>query len=70
MLQVLPSYQTGIALVPDAGDADLRLIHILPRHSGSIEHRLRRALALGLGDAAAVFIESGHVSGILVVGTS
>ncbi len=47
----------GVAFVPDAGDADLRLLHVFVGHAGAIEHGLAGALALGLGDVAAVFIE-------------
>ena len=38
----------GVALVPDAGDADLRLVHVLVGQAGGVEHRLRGALRLGL----------------------
>ena len=49
----------GVAFVPDAGDADLRLLHVGFGHAGAIEHGLAGALRLGLGDVAAVFIEHG-----------
>ena len=45
----------------NAGDTDLRLLHVLFRHACGIEHRLRRALRFGLRDLTAVFVESpGH----------
>ena len=47
----------GVALVPDAGDADLRLLHVLFAQAGGVQHRLRCALRLGLGDPGAVFVE-------------
>ena len=50
----------GVALVPDAADADLRLVHVGFGQAGAVEHRLRRALALGLGDSATVSVECGH----------
>ena len=34
----------GVALVPDAGDADLRLVHVLGGQAGAVEHGLRGAL--------------------------
>ena len=59
MLQVLPSYQT-LAMPTWA------LFMSLGRQAGAVEHGLRGALALGLGDAAGVFVElAGH--GKLVV---
>jgi len=47
----------GVAFVPDAGDADLRLVHVRFGQAGAVEHRLRRALRLGLGDVAAPDVE-------------
>ena len=46
----------GVALVPDAGDADLRLVHVLLGQAGGVEHRLRRALRFRLGDAGAELV--------------
>src|SRR5262249_43807589 len=47
----------GVAVVPDAGDADLRLAHVLGGEAGTVEHGLRGALRFGLGDVAAVDVE-------------
>ena len=59
--EVVEVHVAGVALVPDAGDADLGLVHVLGRQAGAIEHGLAGALALGLRDAAAVFVElAGH----------
>ena len=50
-----------VALEPHAGDADLRLLHVVFGHAGGVEHGLRRALRFGLRDLTAVFIEGrGH----------
>ena len=48
---------TGVAFIPDAGDTDLRLVHVLFGHARCVEHRLRGALAAGLGNTSTVFIE-------------
>ena len=48
---------TGVTFIPNAGDTDLRFIHILFGHAGCVEHRLRGALAAGLGNTSTVFIE-------------
>jgi len=47
----------GVPLVPDAGDAHLRLVHVLGREARAIEHRLRSPLAFGLGNTAGELIE-------------
>ena len=46
--EVVEVHVAGVALVPHAGDADLRLVHVLVGQAGAVEHRLRRALRLGL----------------------
>ena len=47
----------GVALVPHAGDADLRLLHVGFGQAGAIEHGLRGPLAFGLRDAGTEFVE-------------
>ncbi len=49
-----------IPLVPDAGNADLGLVHVLFGHAGAVQHGLRGALGGGLGDAGAEFVEGWH----------
>lgn len=46
-----------VAVVPDAGDADLRLGHVLCRQPGGIEHGLRGALRDRLGDMSRHAVE-------------
>ena len=55
--QVAEVHVAGVALVPHAGDADLRLVHVVVGHAGAVEHGLRGTLRFGLGDVAAVFVE-------------
>ena len=55
--QIQQMHVAAIALVPDASDSDLCLVHVLGSHAGGVEHRLRSTLALGLGDFAAVLVE-------------
>lgn len=47
----------GVALVPDGGDADLGLGHVIVGEADAVEDGLRGALRLGLGDARAVLVE-------------
>jgi hypothetical protein len=47
----------GVALVPDRRDADLRLAEVGIGEADAVEHGLRGALRLGLGDAGAVLVE-------------
>ncbi len=59
--ELIEVHVAGIPLVPDRGDADLRLVHVVGRQAGGIEHRLAGALRCGLGDAAAGAVEAfGH----------
>ena len=53
----------GIAIVPEAGNADLRLVHIGFGQAGGVQHRLRNTLLSRLGDLAAVTVEEGLVCG-------
>src|SRR5439155_11874596 len=53
--QTVEVHVAGISLVPDAGDPDLGLVHVLRLQAGAIEHRLAGPLAFGLGDVATVF---------------
>ncbi len=46
----------GVAFEPHAGDAHLRLLHVLFIQAGGIKHGLRCALRLGFGDDAAVAV--------------
>ena len=46
----------GVAFVPDAGDADLGLVHVGLGEAGGVEHGLRRALRFWLGDAGGVLV--------------
>ncbi len=55
--QSIEVHIAGIALVPDTANADLGLVHIVRRKPRGVEHGLRGALALGLRDAATVFVE-------------
>src|SRR5690606_34085082 len=55
--QVIEVHVAGIPLVPDAGDADLRLVHVLACEAGAIEHGLTGTLALGLRDSRTVLVE-------------
>ena len=48
-----------VALVPDAGDADLGLVHVGLGQAGAVEHGLRGALGLGLRDVRAELVERG-----------
>ena len=64
--QVEQVHVAGVALVPDAGDADLRLVHVLVGQAGAVEHRLRRPLRFRLRDARAELVQLGHdVSGLV-----
>lgn len=47
----------GVALVPDGGDSDLGLTHVVFGEADAVEYGLRSALRFGLGDLGAVFIE-------------
>lgn len=47
----------GVALVPDRGDAHLRLAEVGVGEPHAVEHRLRRPLRLGLRDARAVLVQ-------------
>ena len=49
-----------VAFVPHAADADLPLVHVVGGHPRPKQHRLRRPLALGLSDSAAVLVELRH----------
>ena len=49
---VVEVHVAGVALVPDAGDADLRLLHVVFGQAGAIEHGLAGALRFGLRDVA------------------
>ena len=55
--QVEQVHVARVALVPHAGDADLRLLHVGFGHAGGVEHGLRGALRFGLRDVGAVFVE-------------
>ena len=55
--QVQQVHVAGVAFVPNARDADLRLLHVVVGHPRAVEHRLRGTLRLGLGNVAAVFVE-------------
>ena len=55
--EVVEVHVAGVAFVPDAGDADLRLVHVVFGQAGGVEHGLRRALGFGLGDDAAVAVQ-------------
>ena len=55
--QVQQVHVARVALEPHAGDADLRLLHVVFRHAGGVEHGLRGALRFGLRDLTAVFVE-------------
>lgn len=51
----------GVPLVPHGGDPDLRLAEVGVGEADAVEHGLRGALRLGLGDARAVLVELGLV---------
>lgn len=51
----------GVPLVPDGGDPDLGLAEVSVGEADAVEHGLRGALRLGLGDARAVLVELGLV---------
>ena len=55
--QVEQVHVAGVAFVPDAGDADLGLVHVLLGQAGAVEHRLGGALGFGLGDSRAIAVE-------------
>jgi hypothetical protein len=59
--EVQQVHVAGVALVPNTADANLRLVHVIGGHPRCIKHRLRSALAFGLGDSAANSIQCGHV---------
>lgn len=46
-----------VSRVPDAADADLGLVQIGVLHASRVQHGLRRALGLGLGDVAGDLVE-------------
>lgn len=46
-----------IARVPDAADANLRLVHVLLLHTSGVQHGLRSALTLWLCDIPADFVQ-------------
>ena len=50
-----------VAVVPDAGNPDLCLIHVFTGHAGGVEHGLRGPLRTGLSDSGAVFVELRHL---------
>ena len=51
-----------VAFEPDAGDADLRLVHVFLAQAGGVEHRLRGALGFRLGDSGAELVQlSRHI---------
>ena len=50
--EIVEVHVARVALVPAARDADLRLVHVGFGEARRVEHGLRRALALGLRDAA------------------
>ena len=54
--QPIEVHVAGVALVPHAADADLRLLQIGVGQADAVEHRLRRALAARLSDAGGVFV--------------
>ena len=55
--QLVEVHVAGVALVPDAGDADLRLLHVGFGQARGVEHGLRGALRFGLRDPRAVFVQ-------------
>ena len=55
--QAIEVHVAGVALVPHAADADLRLLQVRVGQADAVQHRLRRALAAGLGDARGVFVQ-------------
>ena len=46
----------GVAFIPDARNADLRLVHIVFGQAGGVEHGLRGALRFRLSDLGTVFV--------------
>ena len=54
--QIVQMHIAGVAFIPDAGDADLRLVHIRVGQAGAVQHGLRRTLGFGLGDAGTVAV--------------
>ena len=48
----------GVALVPHATDADLRLLQVRIGQAGAVQHGLGRTLAAGLGDAGGILVHS------------
>src|SRR5690606_28214936 len=64
---VIEVHVAAVALVPDARDPYLRLVHVLRAEAGGVEHGLRGASALLLGDARAELVELlGHRARILL----
>lgn len=53
----------GVALVPDRGDADLGLGHVVLGETDAVEHGLGGALRFGLGDAGAVLVQLHRLRG-------
>ena len=60
--QLVEVHVAGVALVPHARNADLRLVEIGRLETGAEEHRLRGALRAGLRDAGTVAVQNGHAS--------
>lgn len=48
---------TGVALVPDGGDTNLGLGHVILGETDAVEDGLGSALGFGFGDAGAVLVE-------------
>ena len=55
--QVQQVHVARVALVPDGGDADLGLVHVGLAEPRRVEHGLRGALGLGLGDGLGDLVE-------------
>ena len=55
--QIQQVHVAGIALVPNAADANLRLVHVLAGHPRRVKHRLGCTLRLGLCDFGTVGIQ-------------
>lgn len=47
----------GVALVPDGGDSDLGLAHVIVGEADAVEDGLRSALRFGLRDLRAVLVQ-------------
>jgi hypothetical protein len=47
--QIVEVHVAGVALPAHAGNADLRLLHVLIRQADAVEHRLRADLRTHLG---------------------